>query len=179
MTPSSLVCSGGGRGAVAPDHDRSGQPCGSGGAVGSFTGDGIMAVFGAPTALEDHAFRACLAALGVQEEAKRLAVDIQERDGIDLRMRVGLNSGQADAAGGAAVPGMLGRPRNGGQRGPGRGADHPHFAFTHEIGQRVKCLVDVGGRVEAVPLVLIFRSRRGGSPYTQPERQRGPLPGCL
>src|SRR6476660_8894610 len=39
-----------------------------GGMVGSFTGDGVMAVFGAPVALEDHAVRACLAALGVQEE---------------------------------------------------------------------------------------------------------------
>jgi DNA invertase Pin-like site-specific DNA recombinase len=60
--------------------------------------------------LEDHAFRACLAALGVQEEAKRLAVDIQERDGVDLRMRVGLNSGQADAAGGPAVLACWGGP---------------------------------------------------------------------
>src|SRR3954462_473280 len=42
-----------------------------GGTVNQFTGDGIMAVFGAPTALEDHAFRACLAALDVQEEANR------------------------------------------------------------------------------------------------------------
>src|ERR1700756_3707121 len=46
-----------------------------GGMVDKFTGDGIMAVFGAPVALEDHAVRACLAALGVQEETKRLAVD--------------------------------------------------------------------------------------------------------
>ena len=45
-----------------------------GGTVDKFTGDGIMAVFGAPVALEDHAVRACLAALGIQEEAKRLAV---------------------------------------------------------------------------------------------------------
>ena len=44
-----------------------------GGTVGAFTGDGIMAVFGAPVALEDHAIRACLAALGVQEEAPALA----------------------------------------------------------------------------------------------------------
>jgi class 3 adenylate cyclase len=68
-----------------------------GGTVDKFTGDGIMAVFGAPVALEDHAPRACLAALGVQEEAKRLAVDIQERDGVDLQLRVGLNSGEVIA----------------------------------------------------------------------------------
>ena len=68
-----------------------------GGTVDKFTGDGIMAVFGAPVALEDHAVRACLAALGVQEEAKRLAAEVQDRDGVDLRLRVGLNSGQVIA----------------------------------------------------------------------------------
>jgi adenylate cyclase len=61
-----------------------------GGTVDKFTGDGIMAVFGAPMALEDHAIRACLAALGVQEEVKRLAVDVRERDRVDLLLRVGL-----------------------------------------------------------------------------------------
>ena len=70
-----------------------------GGTVDKFTGDGIMAVFGAPVALEDHAFRACLAALGIQEETKRLAVDVRERDGVDLQVRVGLNSGQVIAGG--------------------------------------------------------------------------------
>ena len=68
-----------------------------GGMVDKFTGDGIMAVFGAPVALEDHAVRACLAALGVQDEAKRLAVDVRERDGVDLQLRVGLNSGEVIA----------------------------------------------------------------------------------
>ena len=68
-----------------------------GGTVDKFTGDGIMAVFGAPVALEDHAVRACLAALGIQEEAKRLAVEVQDRDGVDLQLRVGLNSGQVIA----------------------------------------------------------------------------------
>src|ERR1700759_3845348 len=66
-----------------------------GGMVDKFTGDGIMAVFGAPAALEDHAIRACLAALGVRDEANRLADEVKNRDGIDLRLRVGLNSGQA------------------------------------------------------------------------------------
>ena len=41
-----------------------------------FTGDGVMALFGAPVALEDHAFRACMAALAIQEEANRLAVEV-------------------------------------------------------------------------------------------------------
>ena len=68
-----------------------------GGTVGSFTGDGVMAVFGAPVALEDHAFRACLAALRIQQEAKRLAVEVAERDGMELRLRVGLNSGRVIA----------------------------------------------------------------------------------
>ena len=47
--------------------------------------------------MEDHAVRACLAALGVQDEAKRLADEVQRRDGADLRLRVGLNSGQVIA----------------------------------------------------------------------------------
>ena len=68
-----------------------------GGTVDKFTGDGLMAVFGAPAALEDHALRACLAALGIQQAVTGLAADVQRRDGIDLRLRVGLNSGQVIA----------------------------------------------------------------------------------
>ena len=68
-----------------------------GGTVDKFTGDGIMAVFGAPVALEDHAIRACLTALGIQEETARLAAEVKDRDGIDLQLRVGLNSGQVIA----------------------------------------------------------------------------------
>jgi class 3 adenylate cyclase len=68
-----------------------------GGTVDKFTGDGIMAVFGAPVALEDHGLRACLAALGIQDESARLAVEVQRRDGVDLRLRVGLNSGEVVA----------------------------------------------------------------------------------
>jgi len=68
-----------------------------GGTVDKFTGDGIMAVFGAPVALEDHAFRACLAAVGIQDEVQRLAGEVAERDGVNLQLRVGLNSGEVIA----------------------------------------------------------------------------------
>src|SRR6478609_10921112 len=68
-----------------------------GGTVAQFTGDGIMAVFGAPVALEDHAIRACLAALGIQDETARLAAEVKRYDGVDLQLRVGLNSGQVIA----------------------------------------------------------------------------------
>jgi adenylate cyclase len=68
-----------------------------GGTVDKFTGDGIMAVFGAPVALEDHAFRACLAALDIQNETELLAAEVQRRDSIALQLRVGLNSGQVIA----------------------------------------------------------------------------------
>jgi adenylate cyclase len=62
-----------------------------------YTGDGVMALFGAPVALEDHAFRACLAALAIQQETNRLAAEVARRDGVDLRVRVGLNSGRVIA----------------------------------------------------------------------------------
>ncbi|OBI38581.1 AAA family ATPase [Mycobacterium colombiense] len=68
-----------------------------GGTVDKFTGDGIMAVFGAPVALEDHAVRACLAALGIQEETARLAAEVNDRDHVELALRIGLNSGQVIA----------------------------------------------------------------------------------
>ncbi len=68
-----------------------------GGTVDKFTGDGIMAVFGAPTALEDHAIRACIAALEIHDQTVALAADVMSRDGITLQLRVGLNSGQVIA----------------------------------------------------------------------------------
>ncbi len=62
-----------------------------------YNGDGVMALFGAPIALEDHALRGCLAALAIQEEASRIAAEVDRRDGVALQLRVGLNSGQVIA----------------------------------------------------------------------------------
>lgn len=65
-----------------------------GGTVDKFTGDGIMAVFGAPIALEDHAVRACRAALDIQTDAQHLAAEVEAQDNISLQLRIGLNSGE-------------------------------------------------------------------------------------
>src|SRR5258705_12717558 len=62
-----------------------------------YNGDGVMAIFGAPVALEDHAFRGCLAALAIEEEANRLAAEVARSDGVALQLRVGLNSGRVIA----------------------------------------------------------------------------------
>jgi adenylate cyclase len=56
-----------------------------GGTVDKFTGDGIMALFGAPVALEDHAFRAGMAALDIRDEVKRIAAEVQRRDHVALQ----------------------------------------------------------------------------------------------
>jgi class 3 adenylate cyclase len=62
--------------------------------VNQVMGDGIMALFGAPIAHEDHAVRACYAALAMQEAIRRYTVDVRRRHGIEVQIRVGLNSGE-------------------------------------------------------------------------------------
>jgi class 3 adenylate cyclase/tetratricopeptide (TPR) repeat protein len=64
------------------------------GTVHRVMGDGIMALFGAPLAHEDHAVRACYAALRMQETVKRYAEGVRRIEGIPIQIRVGLNSGE-------------------------------------------------------------------------------------
>ena len=56
-------------------------------------GDGIMALFGAPVAHEDHAVRACYAALAIQAAMRRYAEEVRRTHGLAVQSRVGLNSG--------------------------------------------------------------------------------------
>jgi class 3 adenylate cyclase len=64
------------------------------GTVNQVMGDGIMALFGAPLAHEDHAVRACYAALRMQESVKQYAEDVRWAEGLLIQIRVGLNSGE-------------------------------------------------------------------------------------
>ena len=63
------------------------------GTINQFTGDGVMALFGAPVAHEDHAQRACYAALSIQNALEIYAEKIKKEFGADFKMRLGLNSG--------------------------------------------------------------------------------------
>jgi class 3 adenylate cyclase/tetratricopeptide (TPR) repeat protein len=64
------------------------------GTVNQVLGDGIMALFGAPVAHEDHAVRACYAALAMQAAMRRYAEDVRRSHGLEMQARVGLNSGE-------------------------------------------------------------------------------------
>src|SRR5213593_1028469 len=64
------------------------------GTVNQVMGDGIMALFGAPVAHEDHGVRACYAALGMQDAMRRYSEEVRRTQGIEVQIRVGLNSGE-------------------------------------------------------------------------------------
>ena len=64
------------------------------GTVNQVMGDGIMALFGAPIAHEDHAVRACYAALAMQEAIRRYSEEVRRGHGLEVQIRVGLNSGE-------------------------------------------------------------------------------------
>ena len=64
------------------------------GTVNQVLGDGIMALFGAPVAHEDHAVRSCYAALAMQAAMRRYAEDVRRSHGLEMQVRVGLNSGE-------------------------------------------------------------------------------------
>jgi class 3 adenylate cyclase/tetratricopeptide (TPR) repeat protein len=63
------------------------------GTINQFTGDGVMALFGAPVAHEDHAQRACHSALSIQKALEGYGDELRNRFGIDFKMRIGINSG--------------------------------------------------------------------------------------
>jgi class 3 adenylate cyclase/tetratricopeptide (TPR) repeat protein len=67
------------------------------GTVDKFTGDGIMAIFGAPVAQEDHARRACYAALQMLDDVAAYAAELRRAKGLNFSTRIGVNSGEVVA----------------------------------------------------------------------------------
>lgn len=98
------------------------------GTVDKFTGDGIMAVFGAPIAHEDHAQRACYAALRMLEEISGYAAELRRAQGLNFSTRIGINSGEVVA----------------GAIGPGADADYTAIGHTVGLAQRMEALAEPG-----------------------------------
>jgi adenylate cyclase len=98
------------------------------GTVDKFTGDGIMAVFGAPVAHEDHAQRACYAALQMLDDVAGYAAELRRGPGLNFSTRIGINSGEV-------VAGAI-----------GSGADSEYTAIGHTVGlaQRMEALAEPG-----------------------------------
>src|SRR3954462_2434143 len=97
------------------------------GTVDKFTGDGIMAVFGAPVAHEDHARRACYAALRMLDEVAEYAAELRRNPGLNFSTRIGISSGEV-------VAGAIG------------GGDGAYTAIGHTVGlaQRMEALAEPG-----------------------------------
>jgi class 3 adenylate cyclase/tetratricopeptide (TPR) repeat protein len=99
------------------------------GRVDRFTGDGVMAVFGAPNALEDHARRACHAALWLQAEVARYAEELRRERALSFAVRIGLNSGEV-------VAGTIGEARS---------AEYTAIGHAAGLAQRMETLAEPGG----------------------------------
>lgn len=132
-----------------------------GGTVDKFTGDGLMALFGAPIALEDHALRACIAALEIQSIADEIAATVRLRDRVDLQLRVGLNSGDV-------IVGEIGS-------GPGR-----YTAVGHPVGmaQRMEAGARPGQVLCSLSTVRLVESatRLGPVEYVTVKAAEAPVP---
>jgi adenylate cyclase len=98
------------------------------GTVDKFTGDGIMAVFGAPVAHEDHARRACYAALQMLDDVAGYAAELRRGPGLNFSTRIGINSGEV-------VAGAI-----------GSGGEGSYTAIGHTVGlaQRMEALAEPG-----------------------------------
>ena len=98
------------------------------GTVDKFTGDGIMAIFGAPVAHEDHAQRACYAALQMLEDVAGYAAELRRAKGLNFSTRIGINSGEVIAG---AIDG-------------GGGSSYTAIGHTVGLAQRMEALAEPG-----------------------------------
>jgi class 3 adenylate cyclase/tetratricopeptide (TPR) repeat protein len=98
------------------------------GTVNQFTGDGIMALFGAPIAHEDHGRRACYAALYLRDELARYAAELRRGQGLNFSVRMGLNSGEV-------VVGAIGDDLQ---------LDYTAIGHTVGLAQRMEALAEPG-----------------------------------
>ena len=125
------------------------------GTINQYTGDGIMALFGAPIAHEDHAERACAAALDLARELGALAEDVRRESGLDFAVRMGLNSGEV-------VVGRIGDDLR---------MDYTAQGHVVGLAARVQQLAPPGGvsrdRADRAARLGVLRARRPGAAAPQ------------
>jgi class 3 adenylate cyclase/tetratricopeptide (TPR) repeat protein len=98
------------------------------GTINQFTGDGVMALFGAPVAHEDYAQRACYAALAIQKDLEEYGKKIEKDTGVEFKMRIGLNSGPV-------IVGAIGDDLR---------MDYTAVGDTTNLGSRMESMADPG-----------------------------------
>ena len=111
------------------------------GTVNQVMGDGIMALFGAPLAHEDHAVRACYAALRMQESVKQYAEAVRRAEGVLVQIRVGLNSGEV-------VVRAIGSDLH---------MDYTAVGQTTHLAARMEQMAKPGSTLRAKPCIAIHR----------------------
>lgn len=112
------------------------------GMINQFTGDGVMALFGAPLAHEDYAQRACHAALAIQKSLAEYSQQVKKEFGLDFKMRVGLNSGPV-------VVGAIGDDLR---------MDYTVVGDTTNLAARMESLAASLTKMEVVSYILFFYS---------------------
>ena len=111
------------------------------GTVNQYTGDGIMALFGAPIAHEDHAQRACYAALHMRDALRELAREVKRSHGLEFATRIGINSGEV-------VVGKIGDDLR---------MDYTAHGHTVGLAQRMEALASAGSIYLASPTAALVR----------------------
>lgn len=171
------------------------------GTINQFTGDGAMALFGAPIALEDHPYKAVSAALAIQRELKIYGDKLKNDSNIDFRMRIGLNTG-------LVVVGNIGNDLRMDYTAvgdtinlashllnladPGRIiiSENTHRLVSGYFLTRPLGKIQVKGKSEAIKTYEVIRTRgaqtridvgieRGLTPFTSREKELGVLKDCL
>jgi class 3 adenylate cyclase/tetratricopeptide (TPR) repeat protein len=124
---------------------------GAGGSINQYTGDGIMALFGAPTAYADHIHRACHAALRIQDRMKAYADQVQRRYDTAFQLRIGISTGKV-------VVGAIGIDLR---------RDYTAAGETTNLAARLQTLAPPGGTFVSERVrngaIRLFRFRRAGS----------------
>ena len=159
------------------------------GTVNQFLGDGLMALFGAPIALEDHALRATEAALAILETLRGYSEQLRQKHGVEIRLRIGLNTGlvvvgrigddlRMDYTAVGDATNLASRMQSLAAPGTILASDTTHRLIAGYVRSEALGSMPIKGRDEAVPVFRILGRRRARKRFeVMAERGLTPLTG--